>query len=129
MGPVVEATPDRVSEQVKLTATGPLFQPLTLGLGLAEPVTVGRVLSIFSVTETEFDVPAPLVAVQVIVVPGVSLVRVVVPQPEENSIPDSGSETLQVTVTLPLFQPLALGLGLGLGVMTGAVVSTVNLKK
>ncbi len=128
-GAVVEPTPDRVSEQVKLTVTGPLFQPLTLGTGLADPVTLGRVLSILTVTETELDVPAPLVAVQVIVVPGVSLVRVVVPHPEEDSIPDSGSETLQVTVTLPLFQPLELGLGLMLGVMAGAVVSTVNLKK
>ena len=41
VGPVTEATPDSESEQVKLTMTGPLFQPLALAPGLAEPVTVG----------------------------------------------------------------------------------------
>lgn len=39
---------------------------------------VGRVLSIFTMTETEFDRPAPLVALQVRVVPEVSVVSVVV---------------------------------------------------
>jgi hypothetical protein len=88
-------------------------------------VSVGAVRSIFTVTETEFDKPAPLVALQVSVVPaaGVSVLRVVVVQPVDEAIPDSGSETDQVTVTDPLFQPLALALGVTVGVITGGVVS------
>ena len=37
--------------------------------------------------------------------------RLVVPHPEEEAIPVSGSETLHVTVTFPLFQPFAFGEG------------------
>ncbi len=62
-------------------------------------------------------------AVQVTVVPEVSEVRRVVPQPEEEATPDSGSETDQLTVTLTLFQPFALGGGVTVGVITGGAVS------
>ena len=88
-------------------------------------VNVGAVRSIFTVTETEFDKPAPLVAVQVSVVPacGVSVFRVVVVQPVDEAIPDSGSETDQLTVTGPLFQPRPLALGVTVGIITGGVVS------
>jgi hypothetical protein len=88
-------------------------------------VSVGAVRSIFTVTEAEFDKPALLVTVQVSVVPssGVSLLRVVVAHPSDEAIPDSGSETDQVTVTGPLFQPLLLAVGVTVGVITGAVVS------
>jgi hypothetical protein len=87
------------------------------------------VRSIFTVTEAEFDKPAPLVALQVSVVPaaGVSVLRVVVVQPVDEAIPDSGSETDQVTVTDPLFQPLALALGVTVAVITGGVVSARKL--
>jgi hypothetical protein len=87
------------------------------------------VRSIFTVTEAEFDKPAPLVALQVSVVPagGVSALRVVVVQPLDEAIPDSGSETDQVTVTDPLFQPLPLGLGVTVAVITGGVVSARKL--
>jgi hypothetical protein len=86
---------------------------------------VGAVRSIFTVTEAEFDKPAPLVALQVSVVPaaGVSVFRVVVVQPFDEAIPDSGSETDHVTVTDPLFQPLPLALGVTVDVITGGVVS------
>jgi hypothetical protein len=88
-------------------------------------VSVGAVRSIFTVTEAEFDKPAPLVTVQVSVVPssGVSLLRVVVAHPSDEAIPDSGSETDQVTVTGPLFQSLPLAPGVTEGVITGGVVS------
>jgi len=88
-------------------------------------VSVGEVRSIFTVTEAEFDKPALLVTVQVSVVPssGVSLLRVVVAHPSDEAIPDSGSETDQVTVTGTLFQPLLLAVGVTAGVITGAVVS------
>jgi hypothetical protein len=87
------------------------------------------VRSIFTVTEAEFDKPAPLTALQVSVVPaaGVSVLRVVVVQPLDEAIPDSGSETDQVTVTDPLFQPLPLALGVTVDVITGGVVSARKL--
>ena len=88
-------------------------------------VSVGAVRSIFTVTEAEFDKPALLVTVQVSVVPssGVSLLRVVIAHPLDEAIPDSGSETDQLTVTGPLFQLLLLAVGVTAGVITGAVVS------
>jgi len=49
-----------------------LFHPLELGDGDLEPVTMGAVLSIFRVTETEPIRPAPFVAEQVTMVPEVS---------------------------------------------------------
>jgi hypothetical protein len=90
---------------------------------------VGAVRSIFTVTDAEFDKPAPLMAEHVSVVPaaGVSVLRVVVVQPLDEAIPDSGSETDQVTVTDPLFQPLALALGVTVAVITGGVVSMRKL--
>jgi hypothetical protein len=83
------------------------------------------VRSIFTVTEAEFDKPAPLVTVQVSVVPsgGVSLLSVVVAHPSDEAIPDSGSETDQLTVTGTLFQPLLLALEVTAGVITGGVAS------
>ena len=86
---------------------------------------IGAVRSIFTVTEAEFDKPAPLMAVQVSVVPscGVSLLKVAVVHPVDEAIPDSGSETDQLTVTGPLFQPLPLALGVTVGVIAGGVVS------
>ena len=66
------ATPDNGSVQLKATVTSPLFHPLELGDGDLEPVTMGTVLSIFIVTETEPIRPAPFVAEQVTMVPEVS---------------------------------------------------------
>jgi hypothetical protein len=88
-------------------------------------VSVGAVRSSFTVTEAELDRPALLVAVQVNVVPacGVSALSVAVAQPLDEAIPDSGSETDQVTVTGPLFQPLLLALGVTVDMITGAVES------
>jgi hypothetical protein len=51
------------------------------------------------------------------------VVRVVVVHPEDEAIPDSASETDQLTVTVPLFQPLPLALGVTVGVITGGVMS------
>ena len=73
---------------LQLTVTGPVYQPLLPSW----PVTVGvittGVWSILIVTGIELDKPAPLVAEQVIVAPGVSAVRVVWAQPLEEAIPD-----------------------------------------
>ena len=52
-----ESTPDKVSVQVKLMVTLPLFQPLELGEGDAVPVMVGAVRSmliLLDVVEAEF---------------------------------------------------------------------------
>ncbi len=58
-GDGVLATPERVSEQVKLTVTGSLFQPYVLGWTFLELVTLGGVRSIFiPVTEAEALFPA-----------------------------------------------------------------------
>ena len=70
------------------------------------PAITGGVLSILIVTGTELESPAPLVAEHVKVMPAVSAVRFVMVHPEEDVTPDSGSVTLQFTVTLLLYQPL-----------------------
>ena len=111
--------------QVKLTVTGLLFQPFEFGPGDFEPDIVGPVSSILTITETEIDRPAPFVALQVIVVPDVSACSTVVPHPVEETMPDSGSETVQLTVTSPLFHPLGLGEGVAVGVITGAEPSMI----
>ena len=87
--------------------------------------SAGAVRSILTVTEAEFDKPAPFVAVQVSVVPAseVSALTVVDVQAVDETIPDSESETDQLTMIGPLFQPLLLALGLTVDVITGGVAS------
>src|SRR5258706_8276680 len=80
-------------------------------------------LSILIVTETELGKLQPFVAEQVRVVPAVSDVRFVVPQPVEEAMPDCGSVTLHATVTAPLYQPLTPSVPVTIGVITGGVVS------
>ncbi len=124
-GPV--PTPERESLQVNVAVTFALFQPFELGRGEAAPERTGMVSSILTVTEAEPVRPAWSVAVQVIVVPAVSDTSVVVPHPEDDDVmPDSESETVQLTVTVALFHPLELGLGVSVRLMTGGVVSTPN---
>ena len=96
---VEEAMPDSGSVTLQLTVTGPVYQlfepmgPVMVG------VMTGAVLLILMVTGAEAVRPAPLVAEQVNVVPGVFAVRFTVPQPADVAMPDSGSVTLQLTVT------------------------------
>ncbi|SRR6266568_7450173 len=80
-------------------------------------------MSILTVTDAELDNPPALVAVQVNMVPAVSLVRVVAAHPDEDEIPKSGSETDQNTVTGALFQPLELGTRLVEDWIVGGAVS------
>ena len=72
-------------------------------------VTTGRVASRFTVVDEELDMPPPFVEVQVRVVPGVSELRVVVPQPDVDATPDSGSVVVQLTVTSLVYHPLPPG--------------------
>jgi len=83
----------------------------------------GGVLSIFIVTELEVDTPEPFFAEHVSVTEAVSLARVVVVQAVEEAMPDSGSVTLQVTVTLLRYHPLLPSVPVIWGMMTGGVVS------
>src|SRR5215510_6108856 len=70
------------------------------------PEITGGVLSTLMVTGTEVDRPAELLAEQVRVTPAVSAVRLIDVHPVEDAIPDSGSDTLQFTVTALRYQPL-----------------------
>ncbi len=67
-------------------------------------------------TGAEFESPAPLVAKQVSVIPAMSVVE---PQPLDDAMPDSGSVTLQLTVTVPVYQPFAPIGPLTVGTITG----------
>lgn len=63
-----ELTPESASVHVKLTVTGPLFQPKAFGPGLAEPVMTGGVLSILTpLTVKDAEFPARSVAAPVTV--------------------------------------------------------------
>ena len=77
------------------------------------------------VTDSE-AVPPALVAVQVRVVPVVSLVIVVGPQPDDDEIADSLSTTVHVTVTSLVYQPLFPSVPLTFGVTTGGVESVTG---
>jgi hypothetical protein len=69
------------------------------------------------------DVPPALVAVQVSVVAGVSVVMDVGSQPLEELIGDSSSTTVQVTVTSLVYHPLSPSVPAIAGVIAGAVES------
>ena len=51
------ATPERLSEHVKVTVAGVLFQPLPEGAGEAAAVIVGGVKSKFTVAQAVADKP------------------------------------------------------------------------
>ena len=83
----------------QLTVTFPVYQPFAPVRPVMVGVMTGAVLSILTVTGAEAERPAPLVAEQVNVVPGVFAVRVDVAQPVDVAMEESGSVALQVTVT------------------------------
>ena len=98
-----------------------LFQPLALAAGDREPLRVGAVASRLTVTLSDAVPPAD-VAEHVNVVPAVSAVTVVEPQPEGLRV-DSGSVTFQDTPTSKVYQPLLPCVPVTVRVMTGGVVS------
>src|SRR4051812_23320482 len=118
------ATPDRPSEQVKVTVTGPEYQPLAVLVPLVTaPVMVGLVLSSLTVTVSVPTLPAVSLAVPMTTWPAVSVVivtgAVVLATPD----PLSSSLAVKVTVTSPLFQSSAFGLGDRLCSTAGATLS------
>lgn len=114
--------PDIASKQVKETVTSLLYQPAALGEVVAAALIVGAVASRLMVTDCEF-VPPALVALQMRVRPAVSELMVVDSHPVVEVIVDSGSDTVQLTVTSLTYQPLLPSVPLTLGVITGGVVS------
>jgi hypothetical protein len=66
-------------------------------------------------------VPGP--AEHVNVTPAVSVLSVVVPQPEDAPMPDSGSVTFQLTRTLLVYHPFMPFVPITTGAMSGGVVS------
>jgi hypothetical protein len=121
-GAAHDAMPEVASLHVNATVTSCLYQPFAFGADVADPLMVGAVASRLIVTDWE-AVPPALVAVHVSVVPVVSDVIVVEPQPDEDEIAESGSVTVQLTVTLLVYQPLFPSVPLTLGVITGGVLS------
>jgi hypothetical protein len=116
--------PDIASPQFQLTVTLVLFQPLAFAAGvLFVNVIVGAVASRLIVTDCEL-VPPALVAEHVNVWPLVSAETVALEQPELDVTVDSGSLTVQLTVTLLVYQPLFPSVPETFGVMTGGVEST-----
>lgn len=101
--------------------------PVAVVVMLDGKFRTGAVLSILIVTITELERLTLLVTEQVRVVPAVSSVKVEAVQPVEEKMPDSGSSTVQLTVTSLVYQPPDPSMPLMFGVMTGAVPSVTNI--
>src|SRR3954447_1820124 len=118
------ATPESPSAQVKLTVTGPVYQPLALLVPLVmAPAMVGAVLSSLTVTESVPTLPAVSFAVPVTVVPAVSAATVTGALMAATPEPASSSLAAKVTVVALLFQAAAFGCGETLCVTAGAMLS------
>jgi hypothetical protein len=108
---------------VKTTSTAWLYQVPWSGPRSGAPLTlVGAEASRLIVTEFEL-VPPALVAEHVNVVPEVSVLIVVLSHPVFDVIVDSLSTTVQLTVTLLVYQPLLPSVPVIVGVITGGVES------
>src|SRR5436190_2690201 len=121
----MEARPDRasvadtVATATSLPSGGQIVQP-----DAGRPEMTGGVLSILILTGTEVESPTPFVAEQVRVTPAVSAASAAGPQPEDEAMPDSGSLTLQLTLTELSYQPFRPDVPWMLEVMTGGEVSS-----
>jgi hypothetical protein len=111
----------RASLAVMESETGDvLFHPAAFAV--CETEMLGFVASRLIVTDS-LVVPPALVAEQVRVVPPVSVLIVVGPQPDEDEIVDSPSVTDHETVTLLVYHPLFPRMPLTFGVIAGGVES------
>ena len=117
-GPLIASVP------VVVIVALPAYQPWAPGVPETERMAVGGVASRLMVTEFELLPPA-LVALQVKVAPVVSVLTLAAPQPEVEVTLESGSVTIQPTLTFPTYQPSAPAVPVTLGVMTGGVLSQV----
>ncbi len=118
---VTADTPDKASLHVKLTVTGPLFQPFELGGTDLELVMIGCVRStLILVWELLAEFPALSMHVPVTDWPPPS------PRFELDGVlntPERASVQVKLTVTVTLFQPLVLAPGDLELVIRGAVLS------
>jgi hypothetical protein len=115
--------PDSASLPLKVTVTSVLFQPSVFAAGDGEADAVGAVASRLIVTDCD-AVPPALVALQVSVVPAVSAVIVMGPQPLVLVTVLSGSVTVQDKSTSLTYQPLLVpAVPVITGVITGGVPS------
>lgn len=105
-----------------MTSTALLLNPALLGAALGVATRAWGVASRWMVTDF-VAVPPELVAEQVSVVPAVSALMLVLPQPVVEEIVESGSVTLQDTLTSLVYQPLLPAVPDTLGVITGGVES------
>src|SRR5581483_4286605 len=99
------------SDSASVAVTSATCTSLWLGGHIEHPAAgipeiTGGVLSILRVMGTDVARPTPFVAEQVRVMPSVSAVRLIGAHPVEDAMPDSGSDTLQLTVTAVRYQPL-----------------------
>src|SRR5882672_4959852 len=115
------ATSDSASVAEKLTTTGPLFQPSAFGAGADEAVTMGAVLSMFTVMLAVAVFPALSIAVPEITWLAPSALTIVFAG--QVLMPEPVSEQMNFTVTFVLFQPFALAAGVATAVIVGGVVS------
>ena len=113
------ATPESASVALGVAVAVPLS---STALGATAGASDGAVASRLIVTVSE-PVPPALVALHVTAWPGVSALMIVDAHGTDVTA-DSASFTDQLTVTLPLYQPLLPNAPLMFGVMTGGVSST-----
>ena len=116
------ATPDTASLAFAVPATFGLLSSGRVSLTVGD--RVGLFLSSLITTVTLF-VPPSLVASQVYEVPVVLTERTTVPQPVVEVTGVSGSVTVQLSVTLPTYQPFVPSVPDRFGVMIGALRFTV----
>src|SRR5918992_2367427 len=122
-----EATPDRVSWQVKATVTGPLYHPAPLGAVVASPSMVGGVRSILmSETEPSPVLPALSLTVAVADRASPSLVTVLSAGFVGISMPDRPSTAVHSMVTSSRYQPAAFAAGGPRPVSSGAGLSMLT---
>jgi hypothetical protein len=114
--------PDSDAANVKepsLVVTVPFGPPLIVVSGAAR--------SILIVTDRCVVSPAPFVAAQVTVVPAVSADSVAASHPLDDEIPETASDTLHATPTLPTYQPFVPAVPVTDTVISGALESYLNI--
>src|SRR5262249_5566026 len=117
-----ESTPEVPSVPENETVIAWLYQPFESAGRAGAAVTVGAVMSTLIVLLTVV-VPPSLDAEHVNVAPDVSLGIVVASQPLVDRITDSGSTTVQLSVTLVVYQPFVPSVPKRTGVTCGGVGS------
>jgi hypothetical protein len=122
-GAVHPEIPETASTPEKATLRGWVYQPLCAGFDVGSAATDGPVVSTLTTTLTCAPNPSVFVAEQLSVWPVVSPPTVVVAQPDEEAMPDSGSATAHITVTAPVYQPFAPSVPDNWGAIDGGVVS------